>query len=120
MSRRPAIAVAVALATVGLLLGGCASSAHEPPATSTAPTSSLPPGATVSVWVATRDLARCTSVDDALGQGGLVEGAITAAQAPPGAVMSGSQLGGRWFVRSVAARAVVTTADVAIPPVNGC
>jgi hypothetical protein len=102
-------------------LGGCGGTkAAAPTTTSPKPATTVAPNKIVEAYVAARDIPRCTSADDLLGQQALVIGAVPGRLLPPNAVTSGSQLGQRFTSRPIPRGQVVTTDDVAVPPIPGC
>jgi flagella basal body P-ring formation protein FlgA len=110
----------MAVAALGAATVGCSSSSSAPPATTGRPTTTLAPNAVETVYVATRDIPACASVDELLASDAIRTGAISASQVPAGTVTDLHQLAGRFTSVAITATQMVRVDQVAKPPVKGC
>ena len=110
------ILIAIVVAFVAASCGGGSSSSH---AATTAPTTA-PANAFVTVFVAKRDIAKCSSLDEQLASGAVTTAATAGRDVPAGAVTDLHQLAGRFATQPIATGKVVLASQVALPPFPGC
>jgi flagella basal body P-ring formation protein FlgA len=110
------VRLAIAVAFVAASCGSGSSSSH---ASTTAPTT-VPANAFVTVFVAKRDIPKCSSLDEQLASGAITSAATAGRDVPAGAVTDLHQLAGRFATQPLVAGKIVLAAQVALPPFPGC